>query len=646
MSLAVSLETQTPTLDLVRHWRDRLISDWGPPGDGAGGGDGDDGGLDNEQQKEEDLYFGKFEIGSPGGKLGVRTGSAASDADAAIDSLVPVDVLINVRPARNREKYKEQAAKLMRFGRAMIHSWRRPKNEFRQVVSDQVIRRIGVFRVLYDDTLWPDPPKGLTGEDLEDWEAIHRRKNPIILERRNPRTTRWREHRGEPVVVVERYQTTAFDALQDLDGFPHAVEILEGYGDPLTSIIVDDVWLGKYRCILIEDQPIFGDEDSPDAIMEHGYPVVPYVIAPFRELPFDSMDQRYRGMLTNSSGLYPIESQVLTMNVWLLAWNAWRTWVGHTHDRREIQVIPGQFLDIDKARGEWIEMLEGRPMPPELLTMAQVVDSYIQRNGVAQGPRTVEGTRSGQQVWAIQAMRQLKIESAKESLTLALERALYLAALILEVKVDAPLTLPVPGRDKDGEDFGEVTIRPQDINGYWDGFEVNFARRLDPALIEQAKAMMTFAVNNWMPMEVSYELSGLTDNPGEWTDKLLMQATDRLPFMLEAAALEMAEEFYGEDSEKFQTLYMNVLQQRQQQAAQGQMGAAPGAPGMPGRGNLQAPSMRGPTEPAAQSAFGQSVAQGMQTKTSGRPRGNSKRSPSPAWARPAGGGGVGSMRGS
>ena len=639
--MLVDIQKQ-PSLEDVRNWRDRLLGDWGYVGDGSNENPG--AGLDNAQSEEEDLYFGRFVIESPGGKFGVRTGSAASDADAAIDSLVPTDVLVNVRPARNKDKYKDQAEKLMRFGRAMIHAWRRPKNVFRQVVSDQVIRRVGCFRVLFDEELWPDVPKTFPeGMDQDDWEAIHRRRNPVVMERRGPRTTRWHERRGEPVVVVEHYITSAFDAMDEFRRFDKAVDILESRMDPLAPVIIDDIWMGAYRCILIDDEPIFpGDEGTA----EHGYPVVPYVIAPFRELPFEATDLRYRGMLTNSSGLYPIESQVLTMNVWLLAWNAFRTWVGFTRDGRDVQIEPGVFLQMDKTRGEWIEMLEGRPTPPELLTMAQVVDSYIQRNGVAQGPRTVEGTRSGQQVWAIQAMRQLKIESAKESLTLALERALYLAALIVETK-KLTLTLPVPGRDKDGNDYGEVTIRPQDINGYWDGFEVNFARRLDPALIEQAKAMMTMAVNNWMPMEISYELSGLTDNPGEWTDKLLQQAVDRLPFMLEAGAMEQVEAFYGADSDKYRTLYQHVMEQRQQAAAQGMGGAQPGAPGMPGGGGMTAPSMKGPTEQGgpAQSAFGASIAQGMQTKTSGRPRGSSRRAATPAWSRPAGAGSVGSMRG-
>ena len=151
-------------------------------------------------------------------------------------------------------------------------------------------------------------------------------------------------------------------------------------------------------------------------VAEHGYPELPYVIVPFRELTFDDMERRYRGMLTNAAGLYPIESNVLTMQVWMLAINAWRTYLGWTKDGREIQIRPGQYIPIDQRIGEYLQMLEGQPVPDELLQTNSVVDNYIQRNGVAQGPRSAEGTRSAQQLWAIQSMRTLKIESAKDAL--------------------------------------------------------------------------------------------------------------------------------------------------------------------------------------------------------------------------------------
>src|SRR5262245_64587290 len=116
-------------------------------------------------------------------------------------------------------------------------------------------------------------------------------------------------------------------------------------------------------------------------------------------------------------------------------------------------------------------MLEGQPVPEELLSTASVVDQYIQRNGVAQGPRSAEGTRSAQQLWAIQSMRTLKIESAKDSLVRAVSRALELAAMQLDVCLQDRLTLPVPGKDRNGEDLREMTIRPEDIDGYGDGWQ-------------------------------------------------------------------------------------------------------------------------------------------------------------------------------
>ena len=616
--------TIKPDRQTMLEWRDELEGEWTPP-EAANADERWSYSLDQAQAAEEDLYFQRFDVEAPNGKMGFRTGSAASDADAAIDSLVPVDVLVTVRRKRDRKKYQTQAEKLQKFGKALLLSWSMPRNEWRRVISDQVIRRVGVFRVLYDKTLWPDypdkyaspPEKPENWDVMEDdaketwqdtydewedekiaWENANRKRVPITMQQRNARIVRWRDDdKGELLVVVENYQTTVLNARAAYeDAFPDRVDEILDNRSGTDIVTVSDVWYKQWRGVFIEDRPLF-TSDEDDGVLAHGYPQIPYFIVPFRELPFEAPELRYRGMLTNSLDLYPMESQILTMNVWMLAWNAWRTWIGWMSDDREIVIEPGKFFPVDQRKGEYIQMLEGRPVPPELLQMASVADSYIQRNGVSQGPRTVEGTRSGTQVWAIQAMRQMKIEAAKEALQMAMTRALSFAVQILETMVEAPLTLPVPGKDKEGKDFGEVTLDPKDIKGYYNGFTINFSRRLDPAVMEQAKALMMMATNNWMPMRQSYELSGLTDNPQEWIDELLDQATGRMDFMLEFMALGRAKEYFGEDSPEYKLLFNRVYEESQQKAM-GQMGggggAPPGAPGVPSGGGLTPASPHGP----------------------------------------------------
>lgn len=597
-----------PTYEEVVYWRDHLISEWGD--------------LDESMEDEEDLYFQSFDVESPGGRLAVKTGSAPADADAAIDSLVPPDISVRVRPARARQKYRNQADKLTRFGKALLHSWRKQKDVLRQVPTDMVIRRVGVFRIMVDRTLWPAKPEGLEahgpmpeqdeGEDddaysqrLEDWqdtdaeevwEVRHRRRNPIVFQRRDPRVVRWREaDDGELLVVVEHYQTSKTEALHAFERYDDTAWVLRGKL-PDELVWVDDVWIGRYRCLILDDHPLFpvGGNGPFKGIAEHGYPELPYVIVPFRELTFDDMERRYRGMLTNAAGLYPIESNVLTMQVWMLAINAWRTYLGWTKDGRELQIRPGQYIPIDQRIGEYLTMLEGKPVPDELLQTTSVVDQYIQRNGVAQGPRSAEGTRSAQQLWAIQSMRTLKIESAKDSLVRGITRALELAAMELEVCLQDRLTLPVPGKDRNGEDLGEITIAPKDIDGYWDGWEVSLGRRLDPAILEQWKALQALQANKWMPHRTSIELSGATDNPQEWLDELVREAVDALPFVIEQVGLERIKNWFGEDSERFIALSQKILEQSQPQRS----------PMLPGGGTQQPPGgPKGGTPPSAGDAL-------------------------------------------
>ena len=612
-----------PSRQEIIEWRDLLCQEW--KGDEDGGS-----GLLTQQDDEEKVYFQQFPMETPGGRLAVRTGSAPSDCDAAIDSLTPADIMVKVKPVRSRDKYKQQAEKLGRYARALLQAWQKKKPILRLLASDMVIRRFAVARVMYDDTIWSPTtaPDGLDGDALDDWAATHRRKCPIILQRRDPMYVRWREVEGEILVVVEDYRVQKLELLQTLGHYKKARDILQGR-EVAEFVRFSDVWVGGYRCLLIEDQPIF---PSKDGVMPHLYPKIPYVFMPFRELPFHDPAKRYRGMLSNSSGLYRIESQVLSMVVWMLAWNAWRTYIGWTRDNRKIEIIPGQMVPIDKRIGEYLEILEGKPFPPELVQVAGVVDSYIQRNGVAQGPRTAEGTRSAQQLWAIQAMRQLKIDAPKESMKRGLENSLSLATEIHETMVKEPITLPVSGKERDkdtGEirDLGEVTVRPQDINGYYDGYSVSFSRRLDPALIEQAKSMMAFSVNNWMPQELSVQMSGLTDDPDEWMDQLVDQATERLPFMLEITGLKRAEAWLGKDSPEYQLLLQKVMQSQQQSQAE-PPGGAPGVPSG-GGGGMTPPSPRdtGGRGGMGGNPFQAGMSENMQQHTSGRPRGRQQRQP-------------------
>jgi hypothetical protein len=458
-----------------------------------------------------------------------------------------------------------------------------------------VVRRVAVWRIVIDRSRWPDKPTGLStrgqpptqrpgetdeeykvrveawkdADDDDIWEVRHRRRTPILFQVRSPRATRWREDdQGELLVVVEHYLTTVIEAQTTLEPVygDRVYDCLTGL-EPTAQVWVDDVWQGKWRCLILNDLPVFKPYEGIDrGVQEHGYGEIPYVIAPFRELTFEEMEKKYRGMLSNASGLYPIESNVLTMQVWMLAINAWRTYLGWTKDGRNLEIKPGQYIPIDERVGEYLKMLEGQPVPDELLQTTAVMDSYIQRNGVAQGPRSAEGTRSAQQLWAVQSMRTLKIESAKDSMVRGLERSLELAAMMVEKNLQGRLTMPVPGKTRDGEDMGEVTLDPEDIDGYWDGFEVSLGRRLDPALLEQWKALAGLAQQKWMPDRVSIEMSGATDNPQEWIDEKVREAVDALPFILEEIGLERVKNWFGEDSDRFIALSQRLQQQRTQQS--------------------------------------------------------------------------------
>lgn len=600
----MALWDRTPTIAEMIGWRDQLNGEWTST-DGSFNDKSFLDGLDEEQR----VYSQDFLVWTPEGKeyLAAKTGSAPSDADAAIDSLrPPSNIRVRVKRRKDTQQEKDRARKLRLGAMGILDAWRKDYDPINEIVANQVLKRVGIARVMVDTTNWAPLPPELQDENApvqaagelveaydarkQEWdaerlryEAEQRRKLPIVFEPRDPRFVRWREVRGRLVVVVESYLTTVLEALMEFGHLPEAQRILDPLKSTLNSDIrVDEVWFGKWRAIFLDDQSILGtgDQSESDGIVEHGYPEIPYALAPFRELPYSSPGQRYRGMFSNGGQLYRLESNALSMHLVMMAWNSWRTYVGHLLHGQDINVSPGQYIPVNKNAGEYLELIQGQPVPPELLGTVNTVQTFIQRNVVAQGPTTGEGTRSAQQVWAIQNARQAKLESPRANAERLVARCVGFAFQILEQVLKEPITLPVPGKDRTtGKDNGEVTLRPADIDGYYDGVQISFTRRIDPALIEQWKAGMGFSVNNFLPLEWIWDNFDVTDDVEELMDMMLDQETENLPFIKELVGLERIREMFGEDSWQFVETRKKILAERANPAPPGGMGQPTGGGG-------------------------------------------------------------------
>ena len=571
-----------PTLSELKQWRDSLKALWSS---GRGGG------LLQRQDDEEDIYFQMFPLVHTQDDQPVRVGSAPADVDSAIDNLVPKDITVRVEPAMDKKKYERQAELLVRGGRAFMRLWRQHRDVIREIATDQCLRSVGVGRVLYDDTLWPTPGDDVDLEDpdaLEEWEVNKRRQVPIILEYRNAKYVRWRLNRiGRPIIVVEDYPTNVLEARDAYGHLPAAARILRNLqGDQ--DVQVHDIWFEQWRCILINEEPIF----PGTGVIPHGYPEIPYIFAPFRELNFESPGERYRGVLTNQATIYQAESQAVSLHMTMLRFNSWRAFKGWTRDNREIQIRPGFMTPIDQRFGEYLELMTGDPISPAVMQTASVLEGYRIQNGVGQsGLKNQENSRSAQQVMMLQALSDKKVSAARQALERLCADAIRLAMMIIQDVIKEPITLPSPGRDgKTGKWLGKVRIKPDDINGYWDRFECLFSKRVDPAQIEVAKALSALAQGNWMPYDVSVLLSGMTDTPSDWEDALQVQAAERQPFMLEAAVYELIKAFYEGDEESWMVdLYRARMAQQQAQ----QQGPPPGqqGPAVPSPGAQNPPAM-------------------------------------------------------
>jgi hypothetical protein len=240
----------------------------------------------------------------------------------------------------------------------------------------------------------------------------------------------------------------------------------------------------------------------------------------------------------------------------------------------------------------------------------------IQRNSVS---GTGGETRSAEQVWALQGVRQAKLTAAGGSLSALWWEAMVLATWIADDMFGEPLILPVPGKDRNGVFLKEVRITPEIIDGYYEGFEVAFGRRLDPALLEQWKTLSMLAGNSFLPLDQAWLIGGVTDTPREFERALMRQAMERIPWMVEIGAANWAKEYFEPDSWQVRAID-NKLEE-----SQGTGNQQKGSPGVPQGGQMeptsgamaQQPPPQGSPYPAPSGGSGGGVPQQWRFRGSG-----------------------------
>src|SRR5262245_6858172 len=210
----------------MRLYRDSMAGTWGTP----------DGGFDAAMSLSEDLYNQTSPTPQWQDQYRVKTGSAPSDADAATDDLTPPpDVRVSCRPQKRTKQATDQAEKLIRTGRGFLNAWRDRRDPYPIVAQDMVLRGVGITRTLWDPRRAPQDPEDW-GEmtPQQRWGRWQAGRVPVIMERRNPRTTRFLcDDEGDAEVVVEDYWTRVIDARRLWETrFPSTVARILGTRNP------------------------------------------------------------------------------------------------------------------------------------------------------------------------------------------------------------------------------------------------------------------------------------------------------------------------------------------------------------------------------------------------------------------------------
>lgn len=521
---------------------------------------GDEDRLHAAAKKETDLYFQQFNLEVPEGHTVVRLGTAPGDVDQALETAAPGETIgVEVRPVKDTQDWHERADRREKWIRALIDRWRKPDDFIRQLLWGILVQRKRWLQVSYQPAPDEDPPTPYRNEDwpsfderTQEWKSRRDSWVPLNIEIKPLGCVFGRETSNSQLLYCfEQYERTIADLTYwyPPDKFPAVARIIKNrsFNEYVTFTAY---WSKDWRAAYVDLQPILpsasGTSKDSRGVVRNEYGFIPFIPVFFRKLPVAEPERQYRGFLSNAVDDYISESLLASQYMTIIARAAWPVVLTRFLDQRKFNQRPGWQFPL--RPGEAVEAFNGQAPVPEVGQAWDRIRAAIRQNALgASAGNMPPGVRSAEALSMMQGPDRNKIAPALRSLQLALEQSVTMALKIVEKLHQQPVSLPMadPGtvRNSPGRALQVVTLKPEDVRGYYD-CQISFGPAFGQDVLNRAQALNALVKDHFISRERAWRnVPELVDSEEDAFQELIEEAADNHPLMVQAHVMKRLQMF-------------------------------------------------------------------------------------------------------
>jgi hypothetical protein len=417
-------------------------------------------------EEARDWFFGLVPSPTPEGFEEVTTAKARAMINVASDHVDVNNVSIDVPAASPRAKARAERLKKFYQG-----AWMNIRTQVKRDVTKACFAYgVGIFKTVFEPSLWPDQPPTLeesANEDaykeaLADFMDKRGISFPMEVLSVDPRNMLWDDSLTGPHWAIEYYERS------DAETIRHRYanwSSAKRNGQPVSWF---EYWDEEWAIYVADGEEVWRGR--------HGYGFQPYDFA----IPANSIssssgppEERYQGILHGVRGLLKTRGRLLNAYEAILRQSAWPTlnFSGPVHLVEEAKRNYNIFGGMNSLPAGVTVNISPTPVPPqEILQSLTIVDNEIEE---ASFPNVVRGIRpkgisSGFGVSVLAGMGRLVFQGTADGLAMAIEKVNVKFAKLVENKIRGRVTVHARS---DVHNFDQ-TIGPDDVRGYYENIVV------------------------------------------------------------------------------------------------------------------------------------------------------------------------------
>ena len=322
--------------------------------------------------------------------------------DANVDHIDVTNARIRVNKSATTEIGLEEAEMKRKFYMGVMYrtNVEAAISEWRRGAKHYALHGMTVFKTVWNADLWPDKPIQKDQSDetyaktIEKWEGKTEKIFPVSISAIHPANIRQDPHHIKPEYFIETHEKACFGVMNHFKKWSNPMD-----RQPEDKVDWVEWWDGEWRCLLIDNEPIFKVKGG---LVKHKYGFLPYVPieSGLGNLSIDGdFLMRYVGGIRYMKDILIAESRAYSIAEYILKSGAWPyTTITGGEEARALEELPFKYGEF-KYLGPDTKIEKHSPdVPPDALrTWLGITADYISSHAAPPSSRGMgeSGVRSG-----------------------------------------------------------------------------------------------------------------------------------------------------------------------------------------------------------------------------------------------------------